>query len=520
VLALGATASAIVGSAVDAALVGTVVTGNAFVSGAQRWRAERSLDRLMVEQTLTAHRVRRGAREADGVLRAAVEKPHEARDELESLPLKKVRAPRLVLGDLISLRAGDVVPADARLVVAWDLEVDESSLTGESVPVHKDVDATPGAPLPERTCMVFEGTTVLAGTAYAVVVATGESTEAGRAARAAGRAAPAAGIQARLLEITRMALPATGLGGAGVAGLGLLRGLPLREAVAAGVSVAVAAVPEGLPLVATVAQAGAARRLSRQGVLVRSSRTLEALGRVDTVCFDKTGTLTTGRLLVTLVRAGSDDLDPHDPAARRILTVAARACPAVDEDEIEQVPHATDRAVLEAANGAVDDDWELRIESSFETSRGYAAALGSSNGTVALAVKGSPEVILPLCTSADQDGAGRHPLDDAGRRTAEDLVRDLAGRGLRLLAVAERTKDVPDDSENLDSSVENLTLPGSSASPTPRGRVPRMHTPHGRGRYPTGHDHRGPSRHRERHRSPSRVADRRRDDGVGPRRND
>jgi cation-transporting ATPase I len=461
VLALGATASAIVGSAMDAVLVGTVLTGNAFVSGAQRWRAERSLNRLLVEQTVTAHRIRRSAREAREVLRSAAEDPAAARDGIESLPLKKVRAPRLVLGDIVSLRAGDVVPADARVVVACDLEVDESSLTGESVPVHKDVEAIPGVPLPERSCMVFEGTSVLAGTAHAVVVATGQSTEAGRAAQVAGRAAPAAGIAARLMEITRMALPAAGVGGAGVTGLGLLRGLPLREAIAAGVSVAVAAVPEGLPLVATVAQAGAARRLSRQGVLVRSSRILEALGRADTVCFDKTGTLTTGRLAVTLVRTGADDLDPDDPAARRTLTVASHACPAVDDGEIENVPHATDRAVLKAANGAVQDEWELRSESSFEASRGYAAALGSTDGRTELAVKGAPEVVLPLCNSvAGRDSAAPRRIDDDARRTAEEVVQDLADRGLRLLAVAERTSGLPDASDDLDSLVEGLTLVG------------------------------------------------------------
>src|SRR5213078_170959 len=121
----------------------------------------------------------------------------------------------------------------------------------------------------------------------------------------------------------------------------------------------VAAVPEGLPLVATVAQAAAARRLSRQGVLVRSSRTLEALGRIDVVCFDKTGTLTKGKLSVA--RLATPDGD-------RLLLAAARACPRVEN--IRKVPHATDRAVLEAAEGLPDDDWELKAELPFETNRG------------------------------------------------------------------------------------------------------------------------------------------------------
>lgn len=124
--------------------------------------------------------------------------------------------------------------------------------------------------------MVYEGGTIAAGSGYAVVVAVGSATESGRAGAAAGSAAPSAGIQARLSELTRIALPATGIGGAAVTGLGLLRAVPLRQAVASGVAIAVAAVPEGLPLVATVAQLSAARRLSRKGVLVRSSHATDA----------------------------------------------------------------------------------------------------------------------------------------------------------------------------------------------------------------------------------------------------
>ena len=429
VLALGATASAVVGSVVDAALVGTVLTGNAFVSGVQRHRAERALRRLMAEQTLKARRV--AARTAD--VREVLERAGRDTDlvgrELESLRVKSVPAPRLAPGDVIALQSSEVVPADARLLAAWDLEVDESTLTGESVPVAKAVDRRLGHRCPSARawrsspprCWPDPGTP--------------SSWRPARRRRQGGPPGPRAGppppreVQARLAEITRMALPATALGGAGVAALGLLRTLPLRQAIAAGVSVAVAAVPEGLPLVATVAQAGAARRLSRRGVLVRSSRTLEALGRVDTVCFDKTGTLTTGRLVLTRVAGPHEELDLEQPAARRVLAVAARACPTVEKEDIENVPHATDRAVLEAASDAVEDDWEPTQESHFEASRGYSASLGTSNGTAELAVKGAPEVVLPLCTSVvDGDGAEPRSLDEAGRRTTEETVRSSPTR--------------------------------------------------------------------------------------------
>ena len=457
VLAVGAASSAVVGSVVDAVLVAAVLTGNAVISGAQRLRAEQALRSLLVEQRISARRVRRDA-DARAAVRSACSQPDEAREALDSLPLETVPAPTLVPGDVIALRAAEVVPADARLLAAWDLEVDESSLTGESLPVDKDVEAAPAAGLTERTCMVFEGTSVLAGSAYAIVVAVGDATAAGRAARAAGAGAPAAGVQARLVEITRKALPGAALGGAAVSGLGLLRGLGLRQTIGAGVSVAVAAVPEGLPLVATVAQAGAARRLSRRGVLVRSSRTLEALGRVDTVCFDKTGTLTEGRLAVERVATAETDLSPSDPAAARILAVAARACPPVDDDGIAGVPHATDRAVLEAAaDGATADGWELRAESSFETNRGYSASFGLRDGTAALAVKGSPEVVLPLCTAVDGDGG---TWDDLRRRRAERTVQRLADAGLRVLAVAERRSGLPDGGCDVEPLVADLTLLG------------------------------------------------------------
>ncbi|MYV40533.1 HAD-IC family P-type ATPase, partial [Streptomyces sp. SID1328] len=214
---------------------------------------------------------------------------------------RTVDAGQLLPGDVIELKGDDVVPADARLLRQDGLEVDESALTGESLPVHKHVGATPHAAVADRRCMVFEGTTVVAGTAQAVVVDIGERTEAARAVHLAARTPPAAGVQARLQELTRKALPLTLAGGAAVTGLALLRGTPVRDAVSGGVAVAVAAVPEGLPLVATVAQLAAARRLSRDGVLVRTPRTLEALGRVDTFCFDKTGTLTENRLRVVRV---------------------------------------------------------------------------------------------------------------------------------------------------------------------------------------------------------------------------
>ncbi|WP_285695383.1 cation-translocating P-type ATPase [Actinomadura sp. NBRC 104412] len=440
VLVLGAAASAVVGSGVDAALVGGVMAGNALISGIQRSRAERALRGLLLGQRAPARRVRvqGGPRDWDLRLDNGVGwAPHD------DIPAAELRP-----GDVIAVRASDVVPADARLLVAEDLEVDEATLTGESTPVPKSVAAAPGADLAERACMLYEETTVLTGRAYAVVVATGSSTQAGRAAALAGEGAAPTGVQARLNELTRVSLPVSGFSGALVSALGMLRGMSARQAISSGVAVAVAAVPEGLTLVATVAQLAAARRLSRRDVLVRSSRTLGTLGRADVVCFDKTGTLTDGRLKVTTISGPRRDLEPGGAAWRRVLATAARACPDPNGGA-GPARHATDRAVLEAAAGLGDDTgWEALRTIPFEPSRGYSAALGRDDGVPYVAVKGAPEVLLPHCGRV-VTGRGTEPMTEERRAQAEATVRRLAGRGLRVLAVGHTEPDALDADEEV-----------------------------------------------------------------------
>ncbi|MCH0570503.1 cation-translocating P-type ATPase [Streptomyces sp. MUM 136J] len=415
VLAVGSAASAMLGSAVDALLVLGALDLNALVGGVQRVRAERALAGLRAEQ-------KRKARVAAG------------------RGTRTVDAAGLAPGAVIELKGDDVVPADARLLWADGLEVDESALTGESLPVGKRLDPAPHAPVAERHCMVFEGTTVVAGQARAVVVETGERTEAARAVSLAARTPPAAGVQARLRELTSTAVPLTLAGGAAVTGLALLRGTPIRRAVSGGVAVAVAAVPEGLPLVATVAQLAAARRLSSRGVLVRAPRTLEALGRMDTVCFDKTGTLTENRLrLVRATDAGGAEADGA------VLRTAARACPRLNGDA-GGTTHATDRAILAAAGR--DPRWLQSEGRPFEAGRGYAAAVGRTrDGERLLVVKGAPETVLPACPG----------LPERAAETARALARD----GLRVLAVAQRRPDAAEeDADILERPLRGLEFMG------------------------------------------------------------
>ncbi len=417
VMLVGAGMAAAVGSVTDAALVAGATAVNALIGGVQRVRADASIAALLQATTVRVD-VRRGGRVV----------PKERAD--------------LVLGDLLELKAGDVVPADCRLIETAGCEIDESALTGESLPVAKQSQAVEGRVLADRSSMAYEGSVVVTGRALGVVVAVGDQTEVGRSLAGAPEPPPS-GVEARLSSLMKVTVPASVASGAAVTGLGLLRGRSPRVAVTSGVSLTVAAVPEGLPLLATVAQLAAARRLARRGVLVRNPRTIEALGRVDVLCFDKTGTLTAGKIALQSVSDGAEvrRLAELTPRSEHVLAAALRASPVSDSEG--DLPHATDRAVVEGAQeaGVQADDglggWVLLGELAFEPSRGYHAVVGDSAAGPRVSVKGAPEVVLPRCTTWRAPD-GPVPLDRRVRASLDAQVERLAGRGLRVLAVAER----------------------------------------------------------------------------------
>ncbi len=323
ILGAGAALSAAVGSIVDAALIAGVLGIDAAVGATQRLRTEAAIGRLA--SAISEGTVR--------VLRNGAEVITSSRS--------------LVVGDVISLAAGDAVPADCRVLDAVGLETDESSLTGESLPVVKDPKPVEErVPVADRSSMVYAGTAVAAGRGTAVVVATGTSTEARGGFTSA--TPPPTGVETRLRALTDMTVPIVLGAGAGLALNSLVRGRPPREAVASGVSLAAAAVPEGLPFVATVAQASVAHRLAGRGVLVRNPEVLEALGRVDVLCFDKTGTLTEGRPQLRRVSNGDADepIGQLGPACRGVLATALRATP---RPRAGGLPHPTDQAIIDGA---------------------------------------------------------------------------------------------------------------------------------------------------------------------------
>ncbi|GAA4789060.1 hypothetical protein GCM10023200_24610 [Actinomycetospora chlora] len=456
VLAGGAVLSAAIGAVVDAAIVVGVTAFSALIGGVQQVATDRAVAGLLERSSVRTRVLRDGAPRGVG-------------------------ADEVVVGDVIELGPDDVVPADCRVLSSDALEVDESSLTGESLPVTKTPSPVIARTVADRRSMIYEGTTVATGRGRAVVVATGSSTEVGRSTAAARASAPVAGVDERLAGLTRITTPLAIGSAAAVVAAGALRGLPFQQNLHSGVGLAVASVPEGLPFVVSAAQLASARRLSAEGALVRNPRTIEAIGRTDVLCFDKTGTLTEGRLALSAISDGIK-LRPTDrlrKRQRRVLAAALRATPRPAPGE--RLAHLTDRAVVYGGQQFDVDPaykragWWPVASLDFDPSRGYHATLGdvdaptgdaaersSTPGGAAgegpgrlISVKGAPEVVIARATTW-----GGTELDDEARQRLVEHTELLAGQGMRVLAVAERELDGPADGTLDDADVADLEFTG------------------------------------------------------------
>lgn len=425
ILFAGAALSALTGAAGDAAIIVSVIGLNALVGTVQRYRTERAMAAL--DQREQQHvRVRR----ADALL--------------------SIDSDELVPGDIILLQAGELVPADCRLLDAQMVEADESSLTGESLPVAKNTTPTLAPALGDRTCMLYEGTSIIAGRAEALVVAVGKNCESRRAHwQKHGRHGQQSGVEARLDAITAMTAPVAAISGIAVMAAGLVQQRPPNELISAGVSLSVAAVPEGLPLLATMAQLSSAHRLSRRGALVRNPRAVEALGRINLLCADKTGTLTQGQLSLQKIADGISifSIDANADSLRSIL---ANACNASPDGFAEALPHITDNAIFTAARNLQLQDspltrqWQRLQELPFKSERGYHAVLGrDGDGIQRLAVKGAPEKLLPTLSHQWRNGECQ-PLQPEDHQRIEQQGLALAASGCRVLAVVEKVLPADD----------------------------------------------------------------------------
>ena len=475
---IGAGALAVaLGKTADGAVVLGVVVLNTLIGFVQEWRAGRAIQALATMVTERA-RVRR-----DGVVAG-------------------VPAADLVPGDVVLLEAGDQVPADLRLVATRGLEVTEAALTGESLPVGKDVaPVAPDAVLGDRRSMAYAGTLVAAGTATGVVVETGPRTELGRISALLDAAAPGETPLVRALARVARTLTTAILAVAVVlAGVAVARGYPVGDAVLAAITLAVAAIPEGLPAIVTIALAIGVRRMARHRAVVRNLPAVETLGGVTIICSDKTGTLTRNEMTVQALwspaagawavegvgYAPEGRIRPADDGADGSTTAADAASPGVLPDALHALLRAgvlcadarlvrgapaqagpagradpadhtgdwrvegdpTEGALIVAARKAGADEDTLRTRwprldaVPFDSARQWMATLHRpDDGGVPVAyLKGAPERVLALCTT-DPAGAA---ID--GAAAAGEAAR-LARRGLRVLALAQRrwaSSDVPE----------------------------------------------------------------------------
>lgn len=458
ILIVAAVISGVMGEWVDTAAILAIVLVNGVIGFLQEEKAGRALAAL---RSLSAPNAK--------VLRDGLTQSVPARD--------------LVPGDHIALEAGDNVPADARLLGGFGLRVAEAALTGESVPVEKTPHATLGeaVPLGDRRNMVFMGTVTSAGQATAVVVATGMRTELGKIAGLLQTAAPEpTPLQRRLSELGRVLVVLCLVIVAVIFVLEMVRGGEVLEVLLISVSLAVAAVPEGLPAVVTLALAIGLQRMAKRHALVRRLPSVETLGSVTVVCSDKTGTLTRNEMTVREVLAGGvpyqvtgagyapkgeflkagtpGEPSPVPPQAEpdlvRLLTDAARCNHATvsprEDGSWQVIGDPTEGALVVAAlkagvepNGAAHP---ILFEIPFDSERkAMSVVTAGPDGVPVLATKGAPEVVLSKCV-AERRGGRVEPLTDARRGEIMAANAEMAGRALRVLALADR--DLPDPTDD------------------------------------------------------------------------
>lgn len=437
VLLAAATLSLFIGQRTEAALILAVLLLNGLIGGWQEWQADRRVRGLkaLIRGRLSVWRAGR---------------------------LISVDIEDLVPGDIAQLESGLKVPADMRLLEAQALLVDESRLTGESMPVEKQADGSVASEsvLGERTNMLFAGTTVFRGRGRGLVVATGVNSEMGRMSRALQGSATPTPLMRRMEQFSRQ------LGGAIlvliviIASIEFLRGGDMAGIFLVAVALAVSAVPEALPIATTIVLSISVHRMSLRHVVVRHMPAVEGLGACTVVATDKTGTLTLNRLTIDAIWLPAADgfpagrVKPADGRSQALSFAAARCSESHNAGSApigEEIGDAVDLAFLRLAVSAnydaVMDALSHRGRIAYEPERRYAAAFHTDGGVLMGYVKGAPETVMALC------GAEEWPL--ARKLEAEQAIHDLADSGFRVIAVAAGAVESADH-----QALRNLTLLG------------------------------------------------------------
>lgn len=388
-----------------------------------------------------------------------------------------IDASELVPGDIIRLEAGDFIPADARLVQSASLKSEESALTGESVPSEKDAEAViaEDAPLGDRTNMVFSGCSVTYGTATAVVTATGMNTEMGKIANLLeAEEEGMTPLQKKLAQLGKylgiLALAACAI----IFVVGILSGIPAMEIFMTAVSLAVSAIPEGLPAIVTIVLSIGVQRMVSKNAIVRRLPAVETLGSASIICSDKTGTLTQNRM--TLVKAWLDGMDsPEDISSdnskeiRQLLQYGTLCCDGsvvFENGEEQHIGDPTETAIVLAAhkNGMPKEElnrtYPRLAEIPFDSDRKRMSTVNQINGKYIVIVKGAFDVMASRCVSGNLEAAQR-------------ITEQLSASALRVLAVAYKEIDrVPaaPTPEELENGLTFLGLVGMIDPPRPEAK--------------------------------------------------
>jgi Ca2+-transporting ATPase len=462
VLVIASILSAVIGNLKDALVILAVVVINAIVSFYQEYRAEQSLAVLQNMLPVKA-RVRRG-----GISH-------------------KIFSRDLVPGDIVMLEAGDLVPADGRLILVAGAEADESALTGESVPVGKIADQLSGEaiPLGERVNMLFMNTLLTRGRAEMIVTATGSRTEMGLLSQelAATVEVPTP-LQRQLDQLGKrlgaMAVMLVSL----LAFLEFLRGTDIAEIVLDAIALSVAAMPEGLPVVVTVTLALGMRNMARNRAIVKRLASVETLGCTTVICSDKTGTLTMNQMTARMFIYGGRRFDvsgegyqtsgfitPADGTHHRTdfapLLLALVACNDSQVHDGKVIGDPMEAALLILAQKGsvtperVTDTLPRIAEIAFDTAHKFMATFHREDDTVRIFVKGAPDVLLGRCSSL----LGEHDvcaLDEPVRRQIDADYAGMARNGLRGLLIASRSVPASkfDTQGDLFAWMRDLTLIG------------------------------------------------------------
>ena len=434
-------------------LILLIVVLNALMGVFQESKAEKALDAL---KNLSAPHAR--------VIRDGVDQVIEAAE--------------LVPGDIIRLEAGDFIPADARLIQSVSLKSEESALTGESVPSEKDANepVAENAPLGDRTNMVFSGCSVTYGTALAIVTATGMDTEMGRIANLLDNEEETqTPLQQKLAQLGKylgfLALGACGI----IFVVGLLNQIPALEIFMTAVSLAVSAIPEGLPAIVTIVLSIGVQRMVKKNAIIRRLPAVETLGSASVICSDKTGTLTQNRM--TLVKGWVDGMDAaedittqNSAAVQKLLQYGSLCCDGsvvFHEDGEQHIGDPTETAIVLAAhkNGFPKDALNQRYprlgEIPFDSDRKLMTTINRIDDKLVVIVKGAVDMMAARCVSGDLEAA-------------QVINEQMSSQALRVLAIGYKIIDaVPETltSEDLENGLTFMGLVGMIDPPRPEAKA-------------------------------------------------